>query len=68
MHATLPLPKPIHHREKQEEVTGELSMVFVKPEEPLAIGRVFVKEVATARSLRRPLPLEGKENGISISL
>jgi hypothetical protein len=38
MRATLPLPKTIHHREKQEEVTGELPMVFVKPEEPLAIG------------------------------
>jgi hypothetical protein len=38
------------------------------PGEPLDIDRVFAKEATTVRSLRRPPPLEGKQNGISIPL
>jgi hypothetical protein len=54
-------------RGHQEEAIRGLGRAGEPSEPPHAVGRELAEEVAAARSPHRPPPLEGKQNGITVS-
>jgi hypothetical protein len=59
---------PGEARGRQGEAACGLGQAGEPSKEPHVIGRVLVKEVTATYSPHRPPPLEGKQNGITVSL